>query len=106
MGNRAELENSMPAMLLHEGVWEGRYRFVDLGGNVTDEYSSRIECTFPDDGPYAYVSDQRSHRSRSSTGTNQERNFWKSGIPKSEAAAVKPLPSIGANCPKISLGPS
>ena len=55
MSNRAELQRLMPAMLRHEGTWEGTYRFVDLAGNTTDLHSSRIECVFPDDGPFAYV---------------------------------------------------
>ena len=59
MGHREELEQRMPAMLLHEGVWEGTYRFIGLDGGVTDQYASRIECIFPDEGPYAYV--QRNH---------------------------------------------
>lgn len=59
MGNRARLEDTMPAMLLHEGVWTGTYRYVDVAGNVTDQYESRIECTFPDAGPFAYVQKNR-----------------------------------------------
>ena len=59
MGHRAELQRLMPAMLLHEGTWVGTYRFVDLDGNTVDEYQSRIECVFPDDGPWVYV--QKNH---------------------------------------------
>lgn len=59
MGNRADLQQSIPAMLLHEGVWEGTYRFVNLEGAVTDEYASRIICEFPDEGPFVYV--QKNH---------------------------------------------
>jgi hypothetical protein len=49
----------MPAMLLHEGNWEGAYRVVDLDGNVIDQHESRVECRFPENGPYAYV--QKNH---------------------------------------------
>lgn len=59
MGHRAELAERMPAMLLHEGIWEGTVRFVNVDGDETDRYQSRVECVFPDDGPYAYV--QRNH---------------------------------------------
>ena len=59
MSHRAQIERVMPAMLLHEGVWEGTYRIVDLEGRVTDQYASRIECMFPDDGPFAYL--QKNH---------------------------------------------
>ena len=55
MGHRQAMQNTLPAMLLHEGVWEGTYRVVDLDGRVIDEHRSRVQCVFPDDGPYAYV---------------------------------------------------
>lgn len=57
--NRAQLQKVMPAMLAHEGTWEGTYRFVDMNGSVTDEYKSHIVCEFPDDGPWVYV--QKNH---------------------------------------------
>ncbi len=59
MGNRAELKKRMPALLLHEGTWEGVYRFVNLDGKVIDQYKSRITCQFPDSGPWVYV--QQNH---------------------------------------------
>ena len=59
MSNREALAAVMPAMLRHEGCWEGTYRFVDADGQLTDEYSSRIDCLFPDDGPFVYV--QKNH---------------------------------------------
>ena len=55
MGHRQALQNTLPAILLHEGVWEGTYRVVGLDGRVIDEHRSRVQCSFPDDGPYAYV---------------------------------------------------
>ena len=55
MGNRERLAAAMPSILRHEGTWEGTYRFVDVDGRLTDEYASRIECGFPDDGPFAYL---------------------------------------------------
>lgn len=59
MGHRSELAERMPAMLLHEGTWEGTVRFVDVNGDEIDRYASRVDCEFPDDGAYAYV--QRNH---------------------------------------------
>lgn len=59
MGNRAELEKVMPAMFLHEGVWEGDYQTVNMEGNVIDRNRARVECSFPDDGPFVYV--QKNH---------------------------------------------
>lgn len=54
-----KIEKVMPAMVAHEGVWEGRYRHTDLDGTVEDEYASRIECVFPASGPYDYVQRNR-----------------------------------------------
>ena len=61
MGNRQLLQERMPALLAHEGTWEGTYRFVDTKGEVIDQYRSRIHCEFPDTGPWAYV--QKNHYS-------------------------------------------
>ncbi len=44
MGNREALEAVMPAMLRHEGTWEGVYTTVDTDGNVTDRHRSRVIC--------------------------------------------------------------
>ncbi len=44
----------MPALLAHEGVWQGSYRTVNLDGETTDLHDSRVECVFPDDGPFHY----------------------------------------------------
>ena len=59
MGQRDKLEDRMPALLLHEGVWEGTYRIVSRDGELIDAYASRIECIFPDDGPWVYVQKNR-----------------------------------------------
>ena len=59
MGHRQNMQNALPAMLLHEGVWEGTYRVIDLDGRVIDQHESRVVCLFPDDGPYAYVQKNR-----------------------------------------------
>ena len=55
MTNREQVADAMPALLLHEGTWCGRYRTVDLDDNVVDEHASRVECVFPDAGPFHYV---------------------------------------------------
>ncbi|MCC5611693.1 DUF3598 domain-containing protein [Nostoc sp. CHAB 5834] len=55
IGNRAALSAVMPSILLHEGVWEGTYRHVDADGRLIDRHQTRVVCTFPDEGPYAYV---------------------------------------------------
>lgn len=55
MGNRAQLETAMPAMLLHEGWWDGWYRDFDLDGKLLDERKVKTWCEFPDEGEEHYV---------------------------------------------------
>lgn len=55
MGNRDLIARQLPAMLHHEGTWEGEYQHVDLEGHVLDRHATHIVCEFPDDGPYAYI---------------------------------------------------
>jgi hypothetical protein len=55
MSNRAQLAAVMPAMLLHEGWWDGWYRHYDLAGGLLDAHRVRTRCEFPDDGPWHYV---------------------------------------------------
>lgn len=55
MSNRALIAQQLPAMLPHEGTWEGEYQHVDLSGAVLDRHQTRIRCEFPDAGPYAYI---------------------------------------------------
>ncbi len=59
MSNRTQLEKRLPAMLRHEGVWEGCYTTVAIDGTVTDRHRSRVICEFPDDGPFVYVQTNR-----------------------------------------------
>ncbi|WFL76357.1 hypothetical protein P7228_10140 [Altererythrobacter arenosus] len=55
MGNRAALKAAMPAMLLHEGWWDGWYRDVDCDGSLLDERRVRTHCEFPDTGEWHYL---------------------------------------------------
>lgn len=55
MSNRAELERAMPAMLLHEGWWNGWYHHVGADGGLLDAHAVRTHCEFPDSGPWHYV---------------------------------------------------
>lgn len=57
--NRDDVSAALPTLLLHEGVWRGRYRTVDLDGRVVDEHASEVECLFPQDGPHHYVQRNR-----------------------------------------------
>jgi hypothetical protein len=55
MSNRDALAAAMPAMLLHEGWWDGWYRHVDSDGALLDAHRVKTWCEFPDSGPWHYV---------------------------------------------------
>ena len=55
MNNRAELAAAMPAMLLHEGHWDGMYRHFDGDGGLLDAHRVKTWCEFPDAGEWHYV---------------------------------------------------
>ncbi len=59
MANRADIEKWMPALLAHEGRWQGEYQTVDLDGNLVDQHRSQVECDFPTTGPWHYVQRNR-----------------------------------------------
>lgn len=50
-----EFRKAMPAMVRHEGTWEGIYRHVDRDGTLADQHHMRTLCEFPSDGPFAYI---------------------------------------------------
>jgi hypothetical protein len=45
---------AMPVLLRHLGEWEGEYIHVDTDNRVIDRHRSHLQCTFPEDGPFAY----------------------------------------------------
>lgn len=49
------LHKLMPAVLEHEGIWEGTYRHIDIEGNTIDLHKSRVECIFPEEGEVVYI---------------------------------------------------
>jgi hypothetical protein len=59
VGHRDDMQMIMPAMLLHEGIWEGDYQTVNMEGEIIDRHRAQVECIFPDDGPFAYY--QKNH---------------------------------------------
>ena len=53
------LSEAMPALLRHEGEWEGIYRHVDRDGTLIDRHETWTWCEFPTDGPFAYIQHNR-----------------------------------------------
>lgn len=49
----------MPGLVRHAGVWERTCRTVDSAGVEVDRHTARIEVSFLDDGPHAYVQKNR-----------------------------------------------
>jgi hypothetical protein len=80
---RAALNQSMPSMLRHEGLWEGDYHHFDSAGALIDQHRVRIRCEFPDSGPYAYIQhnlftwpDGRQHRAVLPGVLQGDRLYW------------------------------
>ena len=40
------IQNEMPILAKHEGVWEGYYRHLDTEGRLIDGHRSRLLCRF------------------------------------------------------------
>ena len=59
MDNRAAMDQALPAMLRHEGWWEGWYRDVDIDGSLIDARRVTTRCEFPDAGPWHYIQHNR-----------------------------------------------
>ncbi len=49
-----EIRAQMPVLARHEGDWEGIYIHVDPDNREIDRHVARLQCRFPDSGPYAY----------------------------------------------------
>jgi len=51
-----QLKLNLPAMVAHEGEWEGTYSHLDyVTGKLLDQHYVHTRCEFPDDGPFDYV---------------------------------------------------
>ena len=50
-----KFRQAMPAMLKHEGIWEGEYIHIDPSGQEIDRHGTRVVCEFPKTGRYAYI---------------------------------------------------
>lgn len=59
MSSIENFRQDMPAMLSHEGVWEGIYTHIDRDAAILDKHKVHITCEFPVSGKYAYI--QRNH---------------------------------------------
>ena len=55
MNNRIALKAAMPAMLHHEGWWDGWYRDIDTDGKLIDQRRVKTWCEFPEAGEWHYV---------------------------------------------------
>lgn len=66
------LRQTFPLLERHEGVWEGWYRHIDVGGAQVDAHRARLVCRIPDDTPNVYH--QTNHYSWSD-GSTEVRDF-------------------------------
>lgn len=66
------VRSSMPVLAKHEGTWEGAYTFVDLRGEVQDQYDFSIDVALSAEDRHAY---QQTSRYRWKDGRKQELYF-------------------------------
>jgi len=78
-----KFRTDMPAMLEHEGVWEGVYTHIDRDTKILDRHKARIHCEFPNHGPYVYIQhnhfiweDGREHKATLPGTYSQGRLWW------------------------------
>ena len=55
MSSIEDFHQNMPAMLDHEGTWEGVYTHIDRNAEVIDKHKVQVICEFPTSGQYAYI---------------------------------------------------
>lgn len=55
MGMIEDFRRHMPAMLEHEGVWEGLYTHINRDAEIIDKHNVKVTCEFPNSGRYAYI---------------------------------------------------
>lgn len=90
-----ELKRLMPTLARHEGVWEGRYVFLNANHEKTDEHESRLICRFPESGlPYHQTNLYRWADGKRETrdfpaGVKDGRLFWDNDFINGWAADVK-----------------
>jgi hypothetical protein len=53
------LRTAMPAIVAHEGEWEGTYRHIDADGTLLDEHRTLTSCLFPEEGDHHYIQHSR-----------------------------------------------
>jgi hypothetical protein len=49
------IKAALPLLALHEGTWQGTYRYYDSAGEKVDEHESRLVLRLPAEGPWPYV---------------------------------------------------
>lgn len=52
---KQNFKDKMPIMYRHKGEWQGDYTHLSTEGEILDQHSSHVTCTFPDEGQYAYI---------------------------------------------------
>jgi len=55
MNDIENFRKDMPAMLDHEGMWEGVYTHINREAEVIDRHKVRVTCEFPTQGEYVYI---------------------------------------------------
>jgi hypothetical protein len=84
---RERLAQALPLMLLNEGWWAGTYTHLKPDWSVEEEFTYRIRCEFPEDGPVAYRqhsfyawADGRTQSLVFEAGLSGDRLTWDNGL--------------------------
>lgn len=69
----------MPAIVAHEGEWEGVYRYLDADGTLLDEHQTWTRCEFPDEGDDHYIQHNRLSWADGRTAEYRFPGTWRDG---------------------------
>ena len=70
----------MPAIVAHEGTWDGIYRHVAADGTLLDEHRTWTRCEFPDRGDAHYIQHNRLAWADGRTAEYRFPGAWRDGF--------------------------
>lgn len=74
------LRTVMPAIVAHEGLWDGHYRHFAADGTLIDEHRTWTHCEFPDEGDAHYIQHNRLTWADGRTAEYRFPGTWRDGF--------------------------
>ena len=74
------LRTCLPAIVAHEGEWDGLYRHIAADGTFLDEHRTRTSCVFPDEGDDHYIQHSRLSWADGRTAEYRFPGTWRDGF--------------------------